>query len=843
MTTLICRNERRREQVRQQSQLNGLDYLEVGGFDQPKSDLENQRFLRVYFLGKAPVVLNQSNVLVEGGRRIRDIHVEKVDVHQYESIDLDDYMEVTVNQAGDFSTYTLRVVEQNDRSEWQPHSAFDSRYDRIEFNFKADCPSDLDCKQEAVCPPKPVNDPDINYFAKDYGSFRQLILDRLALVRPDWNERHVPDIGITLVEVLAYVGDHLSYYQDAVATEAYLDTARKRISIRRHARLVDYTLHEGCNARAWVCVETDNDLPPLDPKQIYFITGFNESNQSVGQVLSSGDLRKIPSSVYEVFEPMGQEGIQFYSDHNKITFYTWNDQECCLPKGTTRATLVGRLIPESSTETFPCDPVTNSKIDDLAVTSTSAVALSAQSTTVEQSKVPSLHLKPGDVLIFEEIIGPETHHPGDADPKHRHAVCLTDVQPNTDRLNGQPVVEITWSRKDALPFPLCLSSLGPPPRCEIKGVSIACGNVILVDHGRTVDEDLGQIPEGKTIECCKAEGLLADQTIIPGNFRRSLQYTPLTFSQPLASETIASTTLTQDVRQALPQVSLKDSLEEAGASYWIARRDLLASGPEDKHFVVEMDNDGRAHLRFGDDELGEKPDAGLTFHGTYRIGNGLAGNVGAKAISHLVLRNGQLNGVAVSVRNPLPAQGGTVAEPVAEVKLFGPHTFRNELQRAITADDYATIVQREFKDQVQRAAARLRWSGSWYEILVTVDPYGQEEAEPELLEAIAKRLHRYRRVGHDLVVRFARRVPLDIEILVCVLPNYLRGHVKAVLLDLFGNRTLPDGRLGFFHPDNLTFGEGIYLSKLVAIAQAVEGVESVRVIKLQRQNELASVRP
>ena len=38
----------------------------------------------------------------------------------------------------------------------------------------------------------------------------------------------MPDLGITLVELLAYVGDHLSYYQDAVATEAYLDTARQR---------------------------------------------------------------------------------------------------------------------------------------------------------------------------------------------------------------------------------------------------------------------------------------------------------------------------------------------------------------------------------------------------------------------------------------------------------------------------------------------------------------------------------------------------------------------------------------------------------------------------------------
>jgi predicted phage baseplate assembly protein len=186
----------------------------------------------------------------------------------------------------------------------------------------------------------------------------------------------------------------------------------------------------------------------------------------------------------------------------------------------------------------------------------------------------------------------------------------------------------------------------------------------------------------------------------------------------------------------------------------------------------------------------------------------------------------------------MPARGGTAAEPVAEAKLFAPHRFRKELQRAIIADDYAAIVEREFKDTIQRAVARLRWTGSWYEVLVAVDPLGRDEADPELLDAITKRLHRYRRMGHDLVVKSARRVPLDIEMLVCVLPNYLRGHVKAALLDLFSNRTLPDGRKGFFHPDNLTFGEGIFLSRLVALAQAIEGVESVRIVRFQRLNEL-----
>jgi predicted phage baseplate assembly protein len=215
----------------------------------------------------------------------------------------------------------------------------------------------------------------------------------------------------------------------------------------------------------------------------------------------------------------------------------------------------------------------------------------------------------------------------------------------------------------------------------------------------------------------------------------------------------------------------------------------------------------------------------------------LDGNVGSGAISHLVLRKTQLSGGVIQVHNPLAARGGTAPEPIAEVKLFAPHTFRKKLQRAIIADDYAAIVQREFKDKVQRAAARLRWTGSWYEMLVAVDPYGAEEADAELLDEITKRLHRYRRIGHDLVVKSARRVPLDIEILICVLPSYLRGHVKTGLLDLFSNRLLSNGQHGFFHVDNLTFGDDIHLSQLVSIAQAVEGVESVQMKKLQRLNE------
>ncbi|MFO0699085.1 MAG: putative baseplate assembly protein [Nitrospira sp.] len=813
MNTLVCRDERRREAVRADQALNGLDYLEVG---------TDHRILTVYFLGRAPVTLGASNILIEGGRRIRDIKVETATVTRSTMTELDDYMEVVTDKEGDFSTYTLRVVDGRDElGNWKRHPKFDARYDRVEFSFKVDCPSDLDCKQDVVCPPEKLTEPEINYLAKDYASFRQLILDRLALVMPDWQERHVPDLGITLVEILAYVGDQLSYYQDAVATEAYLDTARQRISVRRHARFVDYSMHEGCNARTWVCVETDSDLTLEDPKDVYFITNLDR----IPGVIKEEDLLRQTTGDYEVFEPMTRKPIRLYVKQHEMHFYSWGDRECCLPRGATAATLIGRWIePQPPEQPYECDPVHETPDE---------ASPKAGSTGTGDA----LHLQPGDVLILEEVIGPKTGNQADADPKHRHAVRLTEVRHGYDPLHPElAITEITWSEEDALPFPLCLSAMGPPPACDvIEPISVARGNLILVDHGITVREDLGSVPVKDTIEECDCLGGVVERTIIPGRYEPILKKAPLTFSQPIAAGVPATRMLDQDVRDAVPQVAkLTGTSPDAAVSEWTVQRDLLGSLNPDRHFVAEVDGDGRAHLRFGDDELGQRPDAGTIFHAMYRVGNGPSGNVGAETIHHLVTRGTSLSGGIVTIRNPLAARGGTVPESMAEVKLYAPHTFRKKLERAITPDDYAAIVLREFPHKVQRAAAQLRWNGSWYEMWVAVDPLGRDEADPALLKEIEGRLYRYRRIGHDLLVRSATRVSVNIELMVCVLPGYLRGHVKAALLEIFSNRALPDGRLGFFHPDNLTFGDGIYLSRLVAVAQAVPGVESVTVKTLKR---------
>jgi predicted phage baseplate assembly protein len=224
----------------------------------------------------------------------------------------------------------------------------------------------------------------------------------------------------------------------------------------------------------------------------------------------------------------------------------------------------------------------------------------------------------------------------------------------------------------------------------------------------------------------------------------------------------------------------------------------------------------------------------MAFHASYRIGNGPAGNVGRDAISCLVLRGAMWSGPVVSPRNPIAASGGVAPEPVGEAKLFAPFAFRNQLKRAITAGDYAAIAGAD--NALQRAAARMRWNGSWYEAQVAIDPLAAFQDDAALPGAVARRLYPYRRIGHDLRVVQASYVALDIELTVCVADHYARGAVRAVLLGLFGSA-------GLFHPDQLTFGGAIYESRLVAAAQAVDGVEHVEVTRLRRLHQLPASGP
>ena len=231
----------------------------------------------------------------------------------------------------------------------------------------------------------------IDYLAKDYASFRRVMLDRMSALVPQWKERSPADLGVMLVEALAYTADQLSYQQDAVATEAYLGTARRRVSVRRHARLMDYYMSEGCNARTWVQIQVSADVARLNPANPVVPAGTKLTTSISRQPTTIPDDAKIYAAAATIFETM--EPVRFlYAAHNEMSFYTWSDERCCLPKDSVSATL---------DYDGPDGPI---------------------------------RLMAGDMIIFEETSGPVTGIPDDRNPAHRHAVRLTRVLPEAESI-------------------------------------------------------------------------------------------------------------------------------------------------------------------------------------------------------------------------------------------------------------------------------------------------------------------------------------------------------------------------------------------------------------------------
>jgi predicted phage baseplate assembly protein len=265
----------------------------------------------------------------------------------------------------------------------------------------------------------------------------------------------------------------------------------------------------------------------------------------------------------------------------------------------------------------------------------------------------------------------------------------------------------------------------------------------------------------------------------------------------------------------------------------VPRLDLLASDGDAAEFVVEVEHDGAATLRFGDGVHGRRPETGTVFEATYRVGNGVAGNVGAGAIAHAAGAGGSIE----RVTNPLPAAGGVDPEPADAIRRDAPEAYLVQ-ERAVTEEDYATMSRR--LPAVQRAKATFRWTGSWHTVFVTADAVGGRAVDEELEEDLRRHLDRFRMAGYDLEIDAPRFVPLDVALHLCVEPDYFRAHVKAAVLDVLSSRTRSDGTLGFFHPDRFSFGEPVYLSAIVAAAQAVPGVQSVTAQTFRRQHDEAS---
>ena len=789
----VCSDDQiRRALVIARSDLNGIDYIDV--------DPTNHASLTLYFLKPVPP-LDPANpndtddayglsgdlakITFTGGTRIVGIQPAAA------SRKPDGSILVTASKPGDFSTYTIALAV----------PVLDPLFASIDFSFMASCPVAFDCRPVINCPPQPPAELTLDYEAKDYASFRQLLLDLLPQLNPNFTETNPSDLGIALVELQAYVGDRLSYFQDAVANEAYLDTLRQRISARRHARLIDYRMHDGRNA--WACVHIAVNAAFTLPAGTALLSHIGApllgDTVAPGVVIDGSRINAVsllsdPAlDGVVVFETVAAAALDPAND--AIFIHSWGNEECCLPGGATEAFLFA-LRADGKTATLPV-------------------------------------LQQGDYLLIEEVLGPQTGLAADADTSRRQVVMLDQAPAATsdgvfsNQLdNGAlqawsagdqplPLLRVHWQKADQLAQPFCLSH-----RLEdgtlIRNIAMARGNMVMADHGLT------------TTEAMPLTGPVPDQP----PFRPRLSFSPLTMQIRPAQ----GTDLSGSASQAQPAVSLHATFP-TGTDLWKPLPDLLESTSYDTVFVAEVDNSDSAVLRFGDDEYGRSMTGATALQATYRFGNGLAGNVGAEALAHIAPAIPTLN--VTLVRNPLPARDGTDPETIADVQQWAPEAFRAVQYRAVTEADYEVAAL--LLPQVESSVASFRWTGSWYTAFVGIQPAdladlvngpeGQIELSPSLQQTVLNFLMGFRLAGYDLEIRAPEFLALEIDLLVCAAPDYFRSDVQQAVLIALGSQLQPGGGKGLFYPGNFVFGQPVYASEVYAAATAVTGVESVVITK------------
>ena len=875
----VATSQDRRREIRMRHH-DGLDFVEVH---------EDRAGLTLMFLEQVPQHIRPGNIRIDGPAAQPALTVASVRRVSSSDPKLRDHLLAQLSGVGGEGVYRVSMVESrpDGRPGTVPLRGLDPRFVSCTIRFDIDGPAPIPVN--AAVSPTPPATLAPSYLARDYEALRTLLLDRLTRDVPDWSEQHPADLVVMLIELFAFLGDDLSYYQDAVATEAYLETARRRTSIRRHARLVGYPFHEGCHARTWIDLQVNDDCELA-------LGSASFTAQTPTQTVTFSPLHAALPRPYAVGEtPAGQKSrgavIPLRRAHNEIGIYSWGESTSYLPQGATEAALV--------------EP--NGKNAAL------------------------LQLQTGDLLMFEETQGADG---GPADETHRHVVRLTRVESTIDPLFGRAILEVAWDELDALPFQLPVTTAAAPPPAN-PVCSVARANLVLVGEGRKIanepldlhptsldqpdltwscpypdldrvavhqaallrnlyhawreqitrwrrraqhgqplnerqraeltrqfgegiTDELGLKPAEETdpdeqagadatalwILLARADDLLesrihrlkvlsrlaAASGPLSGPVLAEIRHdwgedvTQGLDSHHPASWGPAADATTQDPTTAQPLLTLadEDPTDTQPATQWEITTGLVDAEPETTRVVVEMEENRSAGLRFNPATEPHGPLAA-----TYFVGNGSAGNVAAETITSW---NGAPDAVE-SVRNPLPATGGTDPETLDHARRAIPGAYLNNQPRALTPADYIRIASTV--PGVRKAAATPSWSGNRLGIRVAVQPSAGEDPGRAVLQRVEHTLLPARRIGHDLSVTPPDYCPVAISLTLDLDAYAIRDTVREQIAELLSSGQLSNGQPAFFNPSHFTFGKSLYQSALIAAVQDAAGVVSVSVTELR----------
>jgi hypothetical protein len=268
---------------------------------------------------------------------------------------------------------------------------------------------------------------------------------------------------------------------------------------------------------------------------------------------------------------------------------------------------------------------------------------------------------------------------------------------------------------------------------------------------------------------------------------------------------------------------------------WTREDHLHGSQSFDTHYTAGTDNQGRLWLQFGDGVRGRdvevvevapavfRPLASLRLE--YRIGEPLDGNCARDTITEPVQPiDPGFAAIHDTITNVTEGAGGRRTDTLDEIRDGIPTSLTHgALERAVSLADYAAVAR--LVPGVSRAAAK-SIGGPFNTVLVLIDADDEANLNDVLRQRVWQRVDELRMAGREHFVEPADYVPLRVGLVLCINPGFLRHEVRdRVLAQL---RPGTDDRPGYFHPDNLTFGQDLESGDLIPFVQAIPGVRSVK---------------
>lgn len=642
------------------------------------------------------------------------------------------------------------------------------------FTFTIDCETG-DCTTRAPSNPliRPAETaPAVDLLTKDFDGFLQLLGDRVRVQNPDWQDFAPASFERVLLELFAHHADLLSYYQDRVASEAFLDTASQRFSVRQHGILLGYDLFDG--EAATTLLSFDVNEPVVAPAKLAIAADRRTDEAPVVFSVTTDTLldpaldttHLVPAQWPEAFTARVPAGATSMLLMGTVTALEPGQRVAFVQEGAaTQVRTITAVEQPLSLPGWVDDPRDDLSSDPVAVT--------------------RIHWDEG--LAFDLAVWMQPPPDSSEDPH-----VPLEIHANlVDARHGQ------WKRAQLLDVPTELDDREPHLALTPQSAIVAPAPVD--DSDALPQLRALRLPEGPVLfdrtgeELAPAIELTIDDQVW---FRQP----HLQRSQPFDRHYVASA--------------------DNDGRVWLLFGDGRRGRPIELVKGSSLDL-GTAKLKPGSE-----------LHVQYRVGPPLAGNVDAGKL--VVVVPGQefddLERIT-SVTNVTPGIGGQQPETLDAARLAIPASLRSDtLQRAVTIEDYARLV--ELADaRVARAVAR-DLGEPFNTVLVLVDPKDEAVLDEDLRTTLELALDKSRMVGREVLIQAAENVPLDVEIVICVSTGFAKHAVKLAVLDAL--RPGDPARPGFFHPNRLSFGQDVELGDLIAETQRVPGVLAVKVIKFRR---------